>query len=217
MLLCKAGLRINMEKTDWIKKEVKFLGHLISDQGVTVTPEFSQIIKDWPSPKTLKDLGSFLGKCNYYRSHFQNFTIIAARLMAHKGSSESSCKLNLKNDPVAVASFEALKKLLMSPKLLAYPDFDSLNPFIVDTNYSHEGIGTVLSQVQDGIERPIAFNARRLKTSESQYASHKGELLALIFAIDTYNFFSLEGSFLYRPITRHFLGLRIKRIPRASS
>ena len=65
----------------------------------------------------------------------------------------------------------------------------SPNPFIVDTDYSHEGIGTVLSQVQDGVERPIAFNARRLKTRESLYASHKGELLAPIFAIDTYKFF----------------------------
>ena len=43
-----------MEKTDWVKTQVKFLGHLISDQGVTVPPEFSQIIKDWPLPTTLK-------------------------------------------------------------------------------------------------------------------------------------------------------------------
>ena len=198
-LLRKAGLRLNMEKTDWVKTQVKFLGHLISDQGVTVPPEFSQIIKDWPLPKTLKDLRSFLGKCNYYRSHFQNFAIIAAPLMAHlKGSSESSRKLNLAEDPKAVASFQALKELLMSPQLLAYPDFDSPEPFIVDTDYSHDGIGTVLSQIQNGIERPIAFNARRLKPSESQYASHKGELLALIFAIDTYKFFLTGRKFLVR-------------------
>ena len=56
MILLQAGLRLNMEKTDWIKTEVKFLGHLISDQGVMVPPQFSQIIKDWPLPKTLKDL-----------------------------------------------------------------------------------------------------------------------------------------------------------------
>ena len=106
--------------------------------------------------------------------------------------------VNLKDDPVAVASFEALKKLMMSPKLLAYPDFDGPNPFIVDTNYSHKGIGTVLSQVQDGIERPVAFNACRLKTGESQYASHKGELFALIFAIVTYKFFLTERKLLVR-------------------
>ena len=161
MLLRKTGLRLNMEKTDWVKTQVKFLGHLISDQGVTVPPEFSQIIKDWPLPTTLKDLRSFLGKCNYYRSHFQNFAIVAAPLMSHlKGASESSRKLNLIEDPKAIASFKALKELLMSPQLLAYPDFDSPEPFIVDTDYSHDGIGTVLSQIQNGVERPIAFNAR---------------------------------------------------------
>ena len=198
-LLQRAGLRLNMEKTDWVKSEVKFLGHLISDKGVTVPSEFSQIIKDWPLPKTLKDLRSFLGKCNYYRSHFKDFAIIAAPLMKHlKGASESSRKLNLTEDPEAIASFEALKTLLMSPQLLAYPDFDSSEPFIVDTDYSHDGIGTVLSQNQNGVERPISFNARRLKSSESQYASHKGELLALIFAIDTYKFFLTGRKFLVR-------------------
>ena len=138
-LLRKAGLRLNMEKTDWVKTQVKFLGHLISDKGVTVPSEFSQIIKDWPLPKTLKDLRSFLGKCNYYRSHFKNFAIIAAPLMAHlRGSSESSRKLNLADDPKAVTSFQALKELLMSPQLLACPNFDSSEPFIIDTDYSHD-------------------------------------------------------------------------------
>ena len=56
MLLRRARLQLNMEKTDWVKTEVKFLGHMISDHGVTVPPEFSQIIKVWPLPKTLKDL-----------------------------------------------------------------------------------------------------------------------------------------------------------------
>ena len=215
VLLKRAGLRLNMEKTDWVKAEVKFLGHLISDQGVTVPPEFSQIIKDWPLPKTLKDLRSFLGKCNYYRSHFQNFAIIASPLMAHlKGASESSRKLNLEQDPKAVESFEALKQLLMSPQLLAYPDFDSEEPFIVDTDYSHEGLGTVLSQVQDGVERPISFNARRLKPSESQYASHKGELLALIFAIDTYKFFLTGRKFLVRTDNSALSWLKTQKDPK---
>ena len=119
--------------------------------------------------------------------------------MAHlKGASESSRKLNLAGDPKAVASFEALKHLLMSPQLLVYPDFDGPEPFIVNTDHSHDGIGTVLSQIQNGVERPIALNARRLKTSESQYASHKGELLSLIFAIDTYKFFLTGRKFLVR-------------------
>ena len=80
--------------------------------------------------------------------------------MAHlKGASKSSRKLNLAEGPKAITSFVALKQLLMSPQLLAYPDFDSPEPFIVYTDYSHDGIGTVLSQIQNGQERPIAFNA----------------------------------------------------------
>ena len=137
--------------------------------------------------------------------------------MAHlKRVSKSSRRLNLAEDPKAVTSFEALKKLLMSPQLLAYPDFDSSEPFIVDTDYSHDGIGTVLSQIQNGLERPISFNARRLKPSESQYASHKGELLALIFAIDTYKFFSQGGNFLSERTTLLYLSLKIKRTRRVS-
>ena len=86
-------------------------------------------------PKTLKDLRSFLGKCNYYRSHFQNLAMIATPLMAHlEGASESSRKLDLAGDPKAVASLEALKHLLMSLQLFD-PDFDSPEPFIVDTDY----------------------------------------------------------------------------------
>ena len=65
-----------------------------------------------------------------------------------------------------------------------------------NANYSHRGIGTVLSQVQDGVETPIAFNACGLKTSKSQYASHKAELLALIFAIDTHKFLLTGRKFL---------------------
>ena len=72
-----------------------------------------------------------------------------------KGASESSRKLNLAEHPKAIASFKALKELLMSPQLLAYPDFDSSGPFIIDTDYSHGGIGTVLSQIQNGVERSI--------------------------------------------------------------
>ena len=102
----------------------------------------------------------------------------------------------------------------MSPQLLAYPDFDSKEPFIVDTDYSHEGLGTVLSQVQNGIERPISFNARRLKPSKSQYASHKGELLALIFAIDTYKFFLTGRKFLVRTDNSALSWLKTQKDPK---
>ena len=78
-----------------------------------------------------------------------------------KGSTESSRKLDLTNNPKAVKSFEDLKQLLISPQLLAYPDFNSHEKFIMDTDYSNSGIGVMLSQVQNGSEKPIANNARK--------------------------------------------------------
>ena len=115
-----------------------------------------------------------------------------------KGATEGSRKLNLTADSKAVESFDKLKEMLVSPQLLAYPDFSSKEPFILDTDYSNNGIGVVLSQLQKGKERPIAFNARKLKPSESQYASYKGELLALIFGINSYKFFLTGRKFLVR-------------------
>ena len=102
----------------------------------------------------------------------------------------------------------------MSPQLLACPDFDSSEPFIVDTDYSHDGIGTVLSQIQNGVERPISFNAQRLKTSESQYASHKKELCALIFVIDTYKFFLTGRKYLVRTDNSALFWLKNQKDPK---
>ena len=113
-----------------------------------------------------------------------------------RGSTESSRKLDLTNDPKAEKAFEGLKQLLISSQLLAYPDFNSHEKFILDAYYSNSGIGVVLSQVQNGSEKPIAYNARKLKSSESQYASYKGELLALIFGINSYKFFITGKPFL---------------------
>ena len=144
----QSGLRINLKKSEWIKTEVKFLEHIITADGVTVPPEFSQIIRDRPLPQMLKQLRSFLGKCNYYRRHFKDFRKIASPLMEHlKGSTESSRKLDLTNDPKAEKAFENLKLLLVSPQLLVYPDFNSHEKFILDIDYSNSGIGVILSQI----------------------------------------------------------------------
>ena len=82
------------------------------DNGITVPSEFSQIVKEWPLSQALKELRSFLGKCNCYHSHFQNFAIIESPLMVHlKGGSESPCKLMLEDNTKGLASFIAPKKL----------------------------------------------------------------------------------------------------------
>ena len=213
--LRQAGLRINLEKSRWIQPETRFLGHDISHNGVKVPQEFTKIINEWPLPETLKQLRSFAGKCNYYRRHIPNYAIISAPLMEHlKGTTESGRKLYLEKDSKAIDSFNRLKQQLMSPSVLAYPDFNSKEPFILDCDYSGTGIGNVLSQLQDGKERPIAYAARRLKQSESHYSSYKGELLALIFAIEQHKFFLTGRKFIVRTDNSALTWLKAQKDPK---
>ena len=124
--LSEAGLRINLDKSNWLRNETKFLVHIISAGGISVPKEFTDILQKWHLPETLKQLRSFAGKCNYYQRHIQNYAILSAPLMQHlKGTTKGSRKLDLKSDPEAIRVFENLKKALISLKVLAYPDFVS--------------------------------------------------------------------------------------------
>ena len=86
-----------------------------------------------------------------------------------------------------------MKQKLMSAPILAYPQFHG-KPFILDTDFSVDpgAIGGVLSQEQDGQDRVIAYGARRLQPWERNYASTKGELLAVIFFLQYYKYYLLH-------------------------
>ena len=75
-------------------------------------------------------------------------------------------------------AFERLKELLTSAPVLAYPQGDA--PFILDTDASNHGIGAILSQIQDGVERPIVYCSRTLSKSERNYCTTHKELLAIV-------------------------------------
>ena len=78
-------------------------------------------------------------------------------------------------------AFQTLKEKLSSPPVLAYADFSK--PFIVHTAASLEGLGAVLYQEQDGVERVIAYESRGLRSGERNYPAHKLELLCLKWAV----------------------------------
>ena len=88
-------------------------------------------------------------------------------------------------------SFENLKAALLTAPILAYPKFDSPNPFILDTDWSMENgaIGACLSQKQEGKERVIAYAAKKLSKSQLNYAPTKGELYAVIYFIDYFKYY----------------------------
>lgn len=184
------GLKIEPEKCQFFRKRVTYLGHVVSAEGVATDPSKTEAVAKWPVPQTLKELRSFLGFASYYRRFVPGFAQIAVPL--HKLAAEVSeggrrKRKDLKKEQwkeECQRSFDDLKSALTSAPVLAYPNYKE--PFIVETDASDRGLGAVLSQIQDGKLRVIAYASRGLRGAEknmSNYSSMKLELLALKWAV----------------------------------
>ena len=163
--LFRAGLKMKPSKCELFRSEVLFLGHIVSQDGIQPNPETVEKVLSWKVPCTVKEIQSFLGLCSYYRQYIQNFSHIAAPLI----------QLTKKNvqfvwDESCQAAFEILKKKLCSAPVLAYPK-PGLR-YILDTDASDVGVSGVLSQIQDGKERVIAYASKKLNVQQTKIQCH---------------------------------------------
>ena len=174
--LHEAGLRLKPRKCAFALREVTYLGHVISEAGISVDPSKVEKIWSYPTPTNLKSLRQFLGIASYYRRFTPQFSKVAEPLYA----------LTRKNTPFVWSSsceeaFVRLKELLTSPPVLAFPNFEQ--PFILETDASGLGLGAVLCQEQDdGTIRPIAYASRTLQKHERNYGISELEALAVVWA-----------------------------------
>ena len=174
--LLGAGLKLKPSKCTLCAREVKYLGHTISEDGVATDPEKVATVMQWPIPKSITAVRKFLGFCSYYRRYVRHFADIAAPL--HQLTTKNSVFHWTEKHQ---AAFARLRKALASAPVLAVPDFNS--PFILDTDASGEAIGAVLSQDIDGKERVVAYASRCLDRTERQYCVTRRELLAVVHFI----------------------------------
>ena len=191
----KAGLMLQPEKCQLFQKQIEYLGHLISEEGTSIPPKYTEIVRGWPYPTTLTELRAFLGKVQYYRKFILGFSKIALPLSELV---KQDAKEPIPKTPETLHAFNTLKDCLSSAPILAYPDFASEHPFIVDTDWSKDAIGAVLSQVQDRQERVIAYGARKLNSAERNYSSNKGEMLAVIHFLKQWRYYLLHRPFVLR-------------------
>ena len=147
--LREAGLKLSPKKCHLLQRVVEFLGHVVSDQGVSTDPKKVEAVRSWPVPQSPKDVRSFLGLCSYYRRFVRSFSEIAKPLqrLTEKGQ-------RFQWTPECQEAFHQLKTALTTAPVLAYPTSD--DQFVLDTDASNTGTGAVLSQVQNGEEKVIA-------------------------------------------------------------
>ncbi|CAH8642613.1 unnamed protein product [Dicrocoelium dendriticum] len=172
-----AGLKLKPQKCQLLKRQVTFLGHIITPSGIQSDPSKVETIQGWPVPTSAEDVRQFLGLASYYRRFIRNFADIAGPLhrLTEKGRTFNWT-------PQCAKAFEFLRRALTNSPILSFPDLSpSAGQFILDTDASDTGIGAVLSQVgSDGLEHVIAYGSRCLSKPERNYCVTRKELLALV-------------------------------------
>jgi len=189
--LREVGLKAKPSNCELFRTEIKFLGHLVSADGINPMPDKLEAIRDWPVPHCLKDVRSFFGLASYYRRFVKGFATTAepltrlTRKMARFKWSEE-----------AQLAFEALKKALVEATSLAFPV--PQEHCILDTDASDVAVGAVLSQRIDGVERPIAFFSRVMNETQRHYRTTRRELLAVICALQHFRHYLLGTKIILR-------------------
>jgi hypothetical protein len=165
-------LYAKFSKCEFWLKTVPFLGHVLSESGISVDPSKVQEVMDWKAPTTVHEVWSFLGLANYYRRFIPDFSNIAKPIMSllqkdHKFARTEECE----------AAFRTLRELLTTALVLAQPDIEKL--FDVFCDASKNGLGCVL--MQDG--RVIAYASCQLRKYEVNYPTHDLELATIVHAL----------------------------------
>ena len=200
----KAGLKLQPAKCFFFKTSTKYLGHIVSEKGLSPDPEYVKVVQDWPMPTTRSQVRAFLGKAGYYRKYIRDYAAVA-RPLTDVLQTDTFPDLKDK-DPFTpteamLKAFDTLKSALLAEPILAFPDFGpNAKPFILDTDWSQSNgaIGCCLMQEQHGKERVIAYAAKRLDSTQLNYAPTKGELFAAMFAMKHFDYFLAGKKFVLR-------------------
>ena len=167
-------------------QQVKYLGHIITEGGVSVDPDKVQAVVAWPTPTTARGVRGFLGLAGYYRKFIRHFGSIAAPL------TKLLTKEKFQWSSEAEAAFHQLKHALTTPPTLRLPDFSQ--QFVIECDASGVGLGAILTQQN----QPIAYFSKALKGSALALSTYEKEMLAIIEAIRKWRPYLLGRRFIVR-------------------
>lgn len=164
---------VKQSKCSFGQRQIAYLGHVITAEGVATDPSKIRTIEQWPTPSSAKEVRSFLGLAGYYRKFVKHFGIIARPLF----------NLLKKNQPFVWTSetdtaFHLLQQNLISAPVLQLPDFNQ--PFTIDTDACEYGVGAVLQQGG----HPITYMSKPLGPKDRGLSTYEKECMAILMAVE---------------------------------
>ena len=183
-----AGLKLKPQKCHIAKREVTFLGHLVTENGIRPDPKNVEKVLTWPEPESAEEMASFLGLCGYYGKFIANYTGVCKPL---RDASLRPGRLQWSDE--MREAFERLKRALASPPVLALPTFRGT--FILYTDACNTSVGSVLSELVDGIERVIAYDSKVLTKPQVKWPTYDKELWAVVHAIRRFRQYTVGTKF----------------------
>ena len=180
--LSQHGLVLSAEKCKLCKDQVEYLGHTITEKGITPKVSLVEAIKNAPAPKDREMLRSFTGLCEYYSKFVENFATIMEPL---RKLLRKEVRFEWKEEQQH--TFDSIKdQIIRAPTLKSYMVGA---PCIITTDASSYGLGAVLQQGTSKHPRTIAFASRTLTDTERKYAVIEKELLGCVWAIEHFRNF----------------------------
>ena len=186
-----AKLKLRPEKCVILQREVTFLGHVVSGNGIAMNEKKLAVVRDWETPRCLKDVRAHVGFCAYYRRYLKDFSSVAKLLHA---LTRKNAKFEWTEE--CQGAFDELIRRLFAAPVVSL--LRNEGEYRLDTDASMWSIGEVLSQVQDNQEEVIAYGSRLYSKAEAHYCTTRRELLAVVYFVKYFKQYLLGRKFLIR-------------------
>jgi hypothetical protein len=193
-LLADNDFYVKLSKCDFEKSELKYVGHIVGREGIKVDPAKTQVVNDWPTPASVKDVRSFLGLANYFRKFVQGYSTLVEPLT--RLTRKELVWNNQTWDSACEQAFQGVKTALTNAPVLIMPN-QAEGDYEVICDASLVGIGAVLTQGG----KPIAFESGKFSEAERRWTTTEQELWAVVHALKTWRCY-LEG-IPFKVITDH--------------
>lgn len=195
----KAGLTINLKKSLFCVRKLKFLGFILSEKGWEIDPDKIKAIVNYPEPRTVKETRMFIGMLGFFRGFIKNLSELTSPItdLTKKTKRENQRATRFKFSEEAREAFDQIKSLLIESPILDFPDFTI--PFTIHVDASNKAGSGILTQEKKDKETVIHYFSRKFNKQQRKYSSVERELLALLWSVEKFK--SYVGGSKFKVVT----------------